>query len=244
MKDKKISIAIGKSGSGKSFLVNRLIRDKKRVVVFDTMAEYENVVTFTDRDKFLAFWQKHYRGNYRIAYQPERNPAFEIDDIAELVYLCGNVCFVIEEVTAFTTPNYISDQLAHCIQRGRHKNIEIIGTTQRPYGLHRLLTSQCRDIYTFNTNEPRDIAYLRDLLGSDIEAKLKSLAKYQFVHWQDGRDVLTIEKKGTDHEPTENATTGTGQPPDCSGVGTGGPERREQEHDHQGNLDESGKLEQ
>lgn len=207
MQDKKIAIAIGKSGSGKSFLVRQLIRPKRRLIVFDTMAEYTDGVVFTDRRAMLEFWRKHARGDFRIIYQPEFNPAREIDEIAELVYLCGHVCFVIEEVTAYTNPNYISDQLAHCIQRGRHKDIEIVATTQRPYGLHRLLTSQCRDIYVFNTNEPRDVAYLRDLLGAGVEAKLKTLAKYQFVHWQDGRDELSTDKAKGDVDDTRDTQT-------------------------------------
>jgi ABC-type dipeptide/oligopeptide/nickel transport system ATPase component len=194
MKDKKITLAIGKSGSGKSYLVHKLIQGKRRLIIFDTMAEYTEGVVFDDKRKFLEYWKHCARKSFRLIYQPLDDPEEEIDDIAELVYHLGNVTFVIEEVTAYTRPNQISRQLAHCIQRGRHKNIELIGTTQRPYGLHRLLTSQCRDIYVFNTNEPRDRDYLRTLLGQDMEAKLESLDKYNYVKWTDGNETLEIGK--------------------------------------------------
>jgi len=194
MKDKKITICIGKSGSGKSHLVKKLIADKPRLLVYDTMSEYEQGVIFEDCIKFLEFWKHVYRGNFRMVYRPEYNPQDEIDEIAEDVYFLGRLCFVLEEVTAYCSPNFISDQLAHIVQRGRHKDIELIATTQRPYGLHRLLTSMASDIYIFNTNEPRDRQYLSALLGSEVEEKLNSLQKYEYIHWKDGVEGLEIGK--------------------------------------------------
>ncbi len=192
MTQKKITIAIGKTGSGKSYLVKKLIEKKKRLLVYDTMCEYKYGVVFEDRRKFIEFWRRIYIHPYRLIYRPLNDPASEIDEIAEAVYLLGDTCFVLEEVTAYCSEHQISDQLAHIIQRGRHKNIELIATTQRPYGLHRLLTSQAKEIYVFNTNEPRDRQYLNALLGSDIEAKLDSLKQFEYIKWQDGIEGLQI----------------------------------------------------
>lgn len=195
MTEKKIILIFGKRGSGKSYLAKKLIENEPRLIVFDTMSEYENGVVFgtENYDKLLEFWQKVYRGRFRLIYQPIK-PYTEIEQICDLVYTLGNCCFMVEEIDCYCTAYQISDTFAAVIQRGRHKNITLIGITQRPYGIHRLLTSQAKEIYIFNTNEPRDREYLRTLLGQEIETKLDALKQYEYIHWQDSKEGLEIGK--------------------------------------------------
>lgn len=193
--EKKVIIIIGKRGSGKSFLANKLIDSEPRLVVYDTMSEYKNGIVFgtENYNDFLLFWRKVYRGRFKLIYRPIK-PDAEIEQICELVYSRGDLCFLVEEIDCYCTPYQISDNFAGIIQRGRHRNITLIGVTQRPYGIHRLLTSQAKEIYVFSTNEPRDREYLRTLLGQEIDQKLDSLQQYQYVHWLDGKEGLEIGK--------------------------------------------------
>lgn len=195
MTEKKIILIFGKRGSGKSYLAGKLIENEQRLVVFDTMSEYKNGVVFgtETREQCWNFWKKVYYKNFRFIYQPIK-PDAEIEMIAELVYTLGNCCFLVEEIDCYCNAYQISDNFAAIIQRGRHNNITLIGITQRPYGIHRLLTSQAKEIYIFNTNEPRDREYLRTLLGQEIEPKLDVLKQYEYVHWQDGKEGLEIGK--------------------------------------------------
>lgn len=195
MTEKKIILIFGKRGSGKSYLANKLIENESRLVVFDTMSEYENGVVFgtEDYDRFLEFWKQLYRKQFRIVYRPII-PDAEAEYICDLVYALGNCCFLVEEIDCYCTSCQISDSFAAIVQRGRHKNLTLIGITQRPYGINRLLTSQAKEIYVFNTNEPRDREYLRTLLGQEIEPKLDALKQYEYVHWQDGKEGLEIGK--------------------------------------------------
>ena len=78
------------------------------------------------------------------------------------------------------------EKFRHIIQRGRHKNITLIGVTPAPFGINRDLTRQAKEVYIFNTNEPRDIQYLKDLLGNEIEQKISELKQFEFVKWTDG----------------------------------------------------------
>lgn len=196
MTEKKVIVIIGKRGSGKSYLARSLIQAEPRLLIFDTMGEYVEGVVFDaeEIERFRAFWKATYRRNFRLVYRP-LVPEREIDELAELVYLLGNMTFVVEEVDCYCTPYQISDPFAHIIQRGRHKNITLIAVTQRPYGIHRLLTSQAKELYIFATSEPRDRDYLKALLGQEIEAKLDALEQYQYVKWTDTNGgQLTIEK--------------------------------------------------
>lgn len=193
MSEKKIILIFGKRGSGKSFLANKLIENEQRAIVFDTLSEYTNGVVFEEYGNFIKFWRRIYQHPYRLIYRPLK-PDEEIEYVADLVYAIGNVTFLVEEIDCFCDQHQISESFAHIIQRGRHNNITLIGITQRPYGIHRLLTSQAKEIYIFSTNEPRDREFFRTLLGQGIEPVLDRLEQYQYVHWKDGEADFGIGK--------------------------------------------------
>lgn len=193
MSEKKIILIFGKRGSGKSYLANKLIANEQRLLIFDTLSEYTGGVVFEDYDQFAGFWRLIYQHPYRLIYRPLK-PDEEIEQIADLVYTIGNVTFLVEEIDCYCSSYQISESFAHIIQRGRHNNITLIGVTQRPYGIHRLLTSQAKEIYIFSTNEPRDREYLRTLLGQEIEPMLDRLEQYQYLHWKDGEANVEIGK--------------------------------------------------
>ena len=193
--EKKVTLIIGKRGMGKSYLAGKLIENERRLLIYDTLSEYETGVIFDTEhaEKLKEFWRHVYRRNFRLVYRP-LNPQAEIDEIAELVFALGDMTFLVEEVDCYCTSYQISDAFAHIVQRGRHKNISLIGVTQRPFGIHRLLTSQAKEIYVFGTNEPRDRDYLKLLLGEAIEPKLDELKQYEYVRWQEGKQELEIGK--------------------------------------------------
>lgn len=186
--EKKIILVIGKRGSGKSYLVKKLIQSRTRLLIWDLMSEYTGCVVFTaeEWETFRAFFLKVYYKKFRIAYRP-LHPKEEIDRIARLIYELGNVTFVVEEIDAICGSNYIDPTLECILHRGRHRNIELIGVTPAPFGINRDLTRQAKEVYIFNTNEPRDREYIRNLLGSETEKMLDSLGQYEYVFWRDNQ---------------------------------------------------------
>ena len=179
MIEKKIKLIFGKRGSGKSYL---------------------DGVLFENLDNLCAFWKLVYRKNFRIIYRP-LIPMKDFDYFCDLIWNLQEkvtdkhaVTFLVEEIDCFASPYQISDEFAAIIQRGRHRYIELIGITQRPFGIPRLLTSQAKEAYIFATNEPRDIDFLRSWTSPALEEKLKSLEQYQFALWKDGSDEIEISK--------------------------------------------------
>ena len=193
--EKKITLVIGKRGSGKSYLVKHLIREARRLVVYDVMSEYKHGVCFgpEDRQQMCDFWNKVYRGGFRIIYRPIQVKE-EIDAIAKGCFVLGDVTFVIEEIDAVCTAWVMPEWMNYCVQRGRHKNIELIGVTPAPFGINRDLTRQAKRICVFNTNEPKDLDYLAALLGSDVKRIVPALGEYEFMEWIDGDEKCNVSK--------------------------------------------------
>ncbi len=193
MSEKKVILIFGKRGGGKSWLCGVIIKPMPRVVVFDTIGEYKDGFIFDNTGDLCRFWKANHRKTFRLIYRPV-DVESEFARVAELVWLCGDVTFVVEEVDLYASPHQIGESFKQLLQRGRHQNITLIAITQRPFGIHRLLTSQAKEIYIFSTNEPRDRGYLRDLLGSEIEPTLDALEQYQYAKWEDGKPGVTTGK--------------------------------------------------
>jgi len=193
--EKKIQLVMGKRGSGKSELTKFLIRDVNRLVVYDIMSEYAEGVTFDDTEsiQLAIFWRQLYKQDFRIVYRPMQ-PKEEIEWLADAVFALGDLTFVVEEIDSICTPFDMAPPMQAIIQRGRHKNIEMIGVTPAPFGIHRDLTRQAKDIFVFKTTEPRDVQYLQRLLGERIEHKLAALGQYEFIHWSDSVENVRVGK--------------------------------------------------
>jgi energy-coupling factor transporter ATP-binding protein EcfA2 len=56
MKNRRIDLILGKTGSGKSsFVKKELIPYRKRLVIIDALSEYENGVIFYNIDNFIEY---------------------------------------------------------------------------------------------------------------------------------------------------------------------------------------------
>lgn len=190
MSEKKVVLVLGQRGSGKTYLARNLIQDINRLIIFDTLGEYDTGINIETPNEFKEFFLKTYQGNFKICYQPA-HPENDFDVICDIVYECGDLTFLVEEIDIFCSAQSISDNFANIIQRGRHRNISLIGVSQRPFGIPRLITSQAKIIYSFVHREPGDLDYLKAYIGDEAE-KIKDLKLYEFLKWDNGK--ISISK--------------------------------------------------
>lgn len=195
MTEKKVILIIGKRGSGKSYLANRLLADRDRIFIYDCMGDFQQGVLFEYNQfaELSKFWKSCYKNQFRIIYRPLW-PAPQLQVPAGLAWQLGNLCFVIEEAAECCQPHQVTENLAKLVRMGRHRNIEVVAITQRPYELDIMFRSQAKEIYVFNTTEPRDRDWLRKVVGAEVENKLDQLKQYEHITWQDGQDQLNISK--------------------------------------------------
>jgi len=190
MKESFVSLYLGMRGAGKSYLVKEYeLKKYKRILIYDTQGEYTDGIVFEELEELKKFWLQHYQGAFKIIYRPLNHVNFSA--ICDLVYTCGNMCFVVEELdlTAGTFDTDINFQ--SIIKRGRHKNITFIGISQRPFGINRNITSQAKIIYSFRQLEPRDVEYLKYFIGVEAE-QIPNLKKYHFLYWNYNIDIARM----------------------------------------------------
>ncbi len=189
-----IKLVVGKTGSGKTCKVVKIIQDHERVIMFDTQGkDYMDGVMFYDLSELRRFWLNIYRGNFRLIYRP-LDPLAEFEEICKIAFACGNLTIVAEELPSLCTSSVIGPEFRKVIFRGRSNDIRFIGLMQRPVGIHRDITSQANEIFIFNIDEPGDVKYFRNRIGTDIEDKIRQLDPYQYLRWQDGVKELEVNK--------------------------------------------------
>lgn len=187
--EKKIHLILGIRGTGKSTKAKEILKTRPRVLIYDTLCEYKDGLIVEDYKTLCETWKKVHGQNYKLVFQPV-DPLESFGDICELVYSCGDITFLVEEIDTFLSlnPAGLDRRFLNIVQRGRHRDIELIGITQRPYTMPAILRSQCKELYTFRQFEQRDIEWLRGILGHEAD-KVKDLKQFEYIHYSDGNIV-------------------------------------------------------
>lgn len=211
VKDAKLMAIFGMRGMGKSAITKKLLRDHKRVVVFDPQEEYGSLPGFRRVDSYAALDAAIRAGwvrGYRIAYCPgyKFHPQ-KLSDICEMLYQFqagygvthGNkICLIVEEMNT----SYPHHQLpGHCqgmnavILQGRHRGLEAIGIAQRPALIHRNYRSNAEEGYCFMLGEPKDFQAVGEKFPEKHHREIVArLAKYDYIRWSNG--VVSFAPKG------------------------------------------------
>lgn len=192
--DAVIKVVFGQRGSGKTTKAAGLTGGKPRVLCFDTLGhDYKDGVIVESLDELRAFWRRCYRGRFRIVYRP-LDPFSEFPEVCRLVYACGNLSFVVEEVDLFFRVGRCDPAFTQIISRGRHAGVELVAVTPAPKGFGSLLRSQAHEWYIFATREPDHVAYFGARCPGVPPHVFASLGEYQYVHYVDGATNYTICK--------------------------------------------------
>jgi hypothetical protein len=200
IKDNNITIVLGKKGSGKtSYALNR-IQAIERLVAFDFNHEYnEGFYIVTDPKKLVETLSLNHATKFRISYQPDANTdlAQHFEYLSRAVFCMTDMTLLAEEIDIVSSASEIPEGLRKIINYGRHRGISIIALSRRAHRIPRDLTANADQIISFNQNEPRDIKYLSDYMGSDNALRVTRLKRTdsagEFLEWTDtGTDTKEI----------------------------------------------------
>jgi len=191
-----VLLIVGQRGSGKTILGKYLTRsfaNKMRTFIFDPMAEFQigyGKVVYNLSEINLEE-DKH------IVYNPIKNDSIDeielYDQICKFVWeKMPNTLFVTDELH-----NYESKALTRyyrkLITQGRHRNIGMIGISQRYALLNQTTITQSSHIFIFRLIG-RDIEVSRQYFGAEIEPLLRNLQEYHFIHFDTRKQGYELKK--------------------------------------------------
>lgn len=191
---------LGTRGCGKSFLCRRVQDLYPKRVIIDSLNEYKSSGPNEVVSDFEVFCEKMLelkkskKKKFQIIFQfnPEIENSDEIfNQILRVLYKFKNIQIVIEEVQLFASPHRLPHWLKQCLLTGRHQNLSLIFTTQRPGELNKTILSQCTHIFAGQMHEKNDLKYISGFLGVDTE-KLINLEKRKFIYWRPGNEALVV----------------------------------------------------
>ena len=188
MADAVVKAIVGLRRYGKSSHVVRMIDGTRRVVFYDTLNDdYNEGIVCRSWWGFRELWKRCYRGPFRITYKPE-DPVENFSEFCRMAFSCGDCTIVIDEVQLYFRGWSCCGEFTKLITAGGHKQVEVIGVTQMPKRLGEVIRSQAHEWHVFALREETHVKYVVDRCpGLDADL-IKTLPKYEYLHFVDWAD--------------------------------------------------------
>ena len=164
---------IGTTGYGKTTFAKALVRDCKRLVVFDP------------QDDFDLFPVENLPDFVHVLYNPDFRIASRLDDTDEYLFAFKalnyfrDIDIIVDEANIWSNAYKNPPEFDQLIFRGRRRGLNLIWTSQRPGMVSRNLSSQTQWLIGFQLLEPRDIYYLSSSWRKRA-TELENLPKFEY----------------------------------------------------------------
>lgn len=179
-----IEAVMGASGSGKSHYIKGRIKALKpqRLIVWDAREEYAELATPTERiGDVLAGLRSGKR--VRLAYRPktmdEKQLRAKFEALCKIVFAAGNVMFIAEELSDVTSPSWAPGAWRQISTQGRHRGLQVFGTSQRPASIDKHFLGNATQVRTHRLNYQPD----RVTLAQFLDIPLPDVAELKGYAW-------------------------------------------------------------
>jgi hypothetical protein len=192
-------IIFGKTGSGKTFLAERIcamfpfviVYDAKRRIGMDSQGKrrdarlwpgFKRVTNW--RDFLRALNEKTWKGEFKnpkIIYVPtpaELRSDLFINAFFEVIYTRGNCVCYVDELTAVTNRTSLPPAYHDCLVRGRELGISLFQSSQRPKDIPVNCVESSERYYVFKLKMPADVKRVADVTG--LRINFLKLPKHKF----------------------------------------------------------------
>lgn len=179
--DTRVRLFVGMPGSGKTFLFSEQLKDMDRLIVFDPAADYK-LASIKAYPRISDIVPELRKDAFRIRLESDSREMLEA--VSEICWNVGNVTLAVDELSLFCGPNSIGYHFGKALRLGRHRRVNVLGTTQRPADIHTIFKSVANQWFLFQTYNPRDIDYLSSFAPN--AERLLNLAQYARLEWTPG----------------------------------------------------------
>lgn len=176
-----IMIAIGATGSGKSTRVNGDIKRRglQRLMLWDPQHEYDGPAVET----IDALVQAVQAQAFRVRFLPSwdnRVKVQQFDLFCRVAYAAGRCAIVCEELSQVVKPNGGGPGWTQVLTAGRHRELIVYGTSQRPALVDKTAMSQATRLYCGNLEYPPDVKVMALMLGVQ-EGEIQELGPLDYI---------------------------------------------------------------
>jgi hypothetical protein len=174
---------------GKSTYVRTHVLDREpRFLCYDHMGEFfgsgNGTVVYSVADT-IDFFSSHRSGVARC-YLVSAHPSMEeFRLVCKVPFAFPGMTIILDELDQFAGPMFPPEEFTRLVHFGRHADAAVVGVARRPADLARAFTSQAQRFVVFRQTEPKDITYLRSILGPQVE-KVKELPALEYLAFEGG----------------------------------------------------------
>lgn len=161
MKRRKILLVFGRTGSGKTFFVKKIIDKLHRVIIIDKMYEYDGDIIFYNLNDLINWFLKNKPATFKIVCRFESDN--DIENLFKFVWFAKNLVLVVEESELYISPYQKQSEFLKLIRYGRHRSISIIAVARRVVELSNDVKANADKIITFKQILKKDLEYLEHL---------------------------------------------------------------------------------
>lgn len=199
MKQPRIQGILGATGSGKTTFMRTLLNDHFRTFVIDPTADDEKFRSYGTLAPTMAdVVRLSTSRTFRVRIITEDPIAFQF--VCWLAWQRGNCTLAVDEVHEFVPNmhNGIPRIFKLLCLRGRHRDVSIIATSQRPQNVHKDFLSEAANhgLYVFRMNDPYAFDTLRKIIP-DVD-KARNLPIGEKLSWPPlprSRSVRNVSKR-------------------------------------------------
>lgn len=184
-------IVVGDTGSGKTYLVSKLVELRDYTIVIKTKPDD---IRFPDSRKVKNFRDLMDLKTKRFVLDPRPEPAwqrFHISNAIALAWKQEGWTLVADETYYWTHVLKLENPLNMLLTQGRSKKLSVVAGMQRPAWISRFALSQATHAFIFRC-EGRDLTALSQALSPSIVSPVQKLRGHDFVYFNRAtREVKT-----------------------------------------------------
>lgn len=185
--------AVGDTGTGKTYLVSKLVDLRQYVIIFRTKPDDIKFPGFRKATTIAAMDDLY---ETRILLQPKHGQQMRQGyELLTRVWDQGGWTVVIDEEWYVEARLHLTEYVETLLTQGRSKQISVVVGMQRPSRISRFAISQCTHLFTFRV-EGRDLFTIKEATTPRIVEPIASLTGHDFVYYNRVKRIVTKGNAG------------------------------------------------
>lgn len=179
--------AVGDTGTGKTYLISKLVELRNYVIFFRTKSDDIRFPGFRKARTAKALDDLY---ETRILLQPQHSHQMrEGFAMLDRVWEQGGWTVVIDEEWYVEKMLKLGPYVERLLTQGRSKKISVVVGMQRPAQISRFVISQCSHLFTFRI-EGRDLQTVKEATTPRIVEPVNDLTGHRFVYYNRPRRIV------------------------------------------------------